>query len=68
MRAWSAGGRVLGVLPQREARALQCPGESVLAGAPRVVPHLATDLVQRVGPARCCPHRPAAVVSMTTVM
>ena len=44
-----AGGEVLGVLPQREAGALEVARELGLAAAARLVPDLATDLIKRVG-------------------
>ncbi len=42
-------GQVAGVLPQREPGAFELAGELGLALAAGVVPHLAADLVQRVG-------------------
>jgi hypothetical protein len=44
-----AVGEVLGVLPQREPRALEILGDSDLTGAAGVVLDLAADFVQRVG-------------------
>lgn len=44
-----AAGEVVGVLPQREACALQIPGERDVSGPAGRVPDLAADLVQRVG-------------------
>jgi len=42
-------GEVAGVLPQREPRALELAGELGLPLTACLVPHLAADLVQRVG-------------------
>ena len=41
--------RVASVLPQREPGALELLGELLVAGASGLVPHLAPDLVERVG-------------------
>jgi hypothetical protein len=46
-----AFGQVLGLLPEREPGALEIFAELLVAGAARLVPDLAADLVQRVG--RC---------------
>ncbi len=42
-------GQPLGVLPEREARALQLARELALALAAGLVPDLAADLIERVG-------------------
>ncbi len=44
-----AAGQALGVLPQREAGALEVLGRGDLAGLASGVPDLAADLIQRVG-------------------